>query len=149
MSPSDPLLNSTNHLQKRIAVSEPALAGTGVCCPRHQSYGINRCEGDMYFSIVTGRPAIVHMSPIGILARMTHGHLLEIHKSTAAAFVGKFVDATPFLSKSQREREVDARRYQAASQPSPTYRTDQYGNRIDSQGYRIDANGNRLPPQQG
>jgi hypothetical protein len=46
MSPSDPLLNSTNHLQKRIAVSEPALAGTGVCCPRHQSYGINRCEGE-------------------------------------------------------------------------------------------------------
>ena len=46
-------------------------------------------------------------------------------------------------------REVDARRYQAASQPSPTYRTEQYSNRIDSQGYRSDANGNRLPRQQG
>ena len=44
-------------------------------------------------------------------------------------------------------REIDARRYQGASQASPAYRTDQYGNRIDSQGYRIDAYGNRLPRQ--
>jgi hypothetical protein len=44
-------------------------------------------------------------------------------------------------------REVDARRYQGASQPSPTYRTGQYGNRIDSQGYRVNANGNRLSSQ--
>ena len=44
-------------------------------------------------------------------------------------------------------REIDARRYQGSSQAAPAYRTDQYGNRIDSQGYRIDANGNRLPRQ--
>jgi hypothetical protein len=44
-------------------------------------------------------------------------------------------------------REIDARRYQGASQASPAYRTDQYGNRIDSQGYRIDSYGNRLPRQ--
>ena len=46
-------------------------------------------------------------------------------------------------------REVDARRYQGPSQaaPTPTYRTDQYGNRIDAQGYRVDANGYRLPRQ--
>jgi hypothetical protein len=44
-------------------------------------------------------------------------------------------------------REIDARRYQASSQATPAHRTDQYGNRIDSQGYRIDAYGNRLPRQ--
>jgi hypothetical protein len=44
-------------------------------------------------------------------------------------------------------REIDARRYQGSSQATPAYRTDQYGNRIDSQGYRIDAYGNRLPRQ--
>lgn len=44
-------------------------------------------------------------------------------------------------------REIDARRYQGSSQAAPGYRTDQYGNRIDSQGYRIDAYGNRLPRQ--
>ena len=44
-------------------------------------------------------------------------------------------------------REIDARRYQGSSQAAPAYRTDQYGNRIDSQGYRIDAYGNRLPRQ--
>ena len=46
-------------------------------------------------------------------------------------------------------REVEARRYrQAAAQPAyPTYSTDQYGNRVDSEGYRVDANGYRLAPQ--
>ncbi len=44
-------------------------------------------------------------------------------------------------------REIDARRYQGSSQATPAHRTDQYGNRIDSQGYRIDAYGNRLPRQ--
>jgi len=67
------------------------------------------------------------------------------------------------------QREVDARSYrdssyQAAptyrtdqygnrigpdgyrvSQTAPMYRTDQYGNRIDSEGYRVDANGYRMP----
>jgi DNA-directed RNA polymerase II subunit RPB2 len=69
--------------------------------------GLTRPEVDMMYSIVSGKPAMVHMSPVGILARMTHGHLLEMHKSTAAAIVGKYVDATPFLSKSQRDQEID------------------------------------------
>lgn len=68
------------------------------------------------------------------------------------------------------QREVDARSYRdSAYQPAPTYRTDQYGNRIgpdgyrvstqaapmyrldqygnriDSEGYRVDANGYRMP----
>jgi|SRR3954454_6817207 hypothetical protein len=66
-------------------------------------------------------------------------------------------------------REIDARGYrESANQPAPTYRTDQYGNRIgpdgyrvsqttpmyrtdqygnriDSEGYRVDANGYRMP----
>ncbi len=40
-------------------------------------------------------------------------------------------------------REVDARGYRDGA-PPPSYRTDQYGNRIDSEGYRIDANGYRM-----
>lgn len=46
-------------------------------------------------------------------------------------------------------REVEARRYrQAAAPPTyPTYSTDQYGNRVDSEGFRVDANGYRLAPQ--
>jgi hypothetical protein len=69
--------------------------------------GLNRKTSDMMFSAVTGRPAVVHMSPIGILARMTDGHMLEMHKSTAAALLGQFVNATSFLSKSQLAKEVD------------------------------------------
>jgi DNA-directed RNA polymerase II subunit RPB2 len=69
--------------------------------------GLNRRDVDMLYSIVSGKPAMVHMNPIGILARMTHGHLLELHKSTAAAIVGQFVNATAFLSKAQKEREVN------------------------------------------
>jgi hypothetical protein len=61
----------------------------------------------MLFSIVSGKPAQCHMSPIGILARMTHGHLLELYRSTAAAIVGQYVIATPFLTKAQKEREVN------------------------------------------
>jgi DNA-directed RNA polymerase II subunit RPB2 len=69
--------------------------------------GLNRPEWDMLFSIVSGKAAQCHMNPIGILARMTHGHLLELYKSTAAAIVGQYVIATPFLTKAQKEREVD------------------------------------------
>jgi hypothetical protein len=44
-------------------------------------------------------------------------------------------------------REVDARGYRESayqSAPMPMYRTDQYGNRIDSEGYSVDANGYRM-----
>lgn len=69
--------------------------------------GLNRREWDMLFSIVSGKPAQCHMNPIGILARMTHGHLLELYRSTAAAIVGQYNISTPFLSQAQKEREVD------------------------------------------
>ena len=42
-------------------------------------------------------------------------------------------------------REIDARGYrESASHPAAMYRTDQYGNRFDSEGYRVDANGYRM-----
>jgi DNA-directed RNA polymerase subunit B len=69
--------------------------------------GLNRKSKDMYFSVVSGKPAMVHMNKIGVLARMTHAHLLELHRSTAAALAGKFNLATAFLSKAELEREID------------------------------------------
>jgi hypothetical protein len=42
-------------------------------------------------------------------------------------------------------REIEQRSYRdGASHPAPMYRTDQYGNRFDSEGYRVDANGYRM-----
>jgi hypothetical protein len=48
------------------------------------------------------------------------------------------------------QREIDARGYRDGTyqQNAAVYRTDQYGNRFDSEGYRIDAGGQRLTPSQ-
>lgn len=45
-------------------------------------------------------------------------------------------------------REMDARSYRdAAALPAASYRTGQYGDRVDAQGYALDANGNRIAMQ--
>ncbi len=42
-------------------------------------------------------------------------------------------------------REIEARGHvEAGAYPTQTYRTDQYGNRFDSEGYRVDASGRRM-----
>lgn len=42
-------------------------------------------------------------------------------------------------------REIEARGYvEVGTQPAQMYRTDQYGNRFDSEGYRVDVNGRRM-----
>jgi DNA-directed RNA polymerase beta subunit len=102
--------NGAYHI-KEVILRTPCLneIGDKYFCRHGQkgTTGMNRPDYDMMFSIVSGKPAQVHMNPIGILARMTHGHLLELLKSTAATIVGQRVNATPFLSSAQREQEVN------------------------------------------
>jgi DNA-directed RNA polymerase beta subunit len=69
--------------------------------------GIDRVESDCYFSVVSGVPATIHFSPIGLLARMTDGLVQEIERSNAAAIVGKYVNATAFLSSAQKQKQID------------------------------------------
>lgn len=64
--------------------------------------GIVRPEDDMYFSIVTGKPATVIFSPIGGLGRNTDGLFLEIMEGVASAVVGEYSKATAFLNKHEK-----------------------------------------------
>jgi hypothetical protein len=60
------------------------------------------------YSCATGRPLAFVLNSIGILARLTAGHLHQMHVQKAATLVAQSADATAFLTDAAREKLVDA-----------------------------------------
>ena len=69
--------------------------------------GIKRKNRDVYISCQTGRRFTKVFNPIGGLARMTDGLFTETEMSTVGALMGQYVNSTPFLTDTQKEKELD------------------------------------------
>jgi DNA-directed RNA polymerase beta subunit len=104
-------ISPTGLIHKEVVVLIPYCCECGdkFKCRHGQkgTIGVRRGGMDSFFSAVTGRVLDVHMNPIGLLGRMTCGHLVEMYQSEARAiFADYFGDATSF-SEDEKKNQIN------------------------------------------